>query len=216
MVWSPLLTELARGTFTTIAVSLAGIAIGMLVGPALALLRAGGVPVASPIVAVYVSVVRATPMVTLALLVFFGLPTLGLALSPLVAAVLTISINTSVFQAEIWRAALLDFPRSQLDAARAGGMRRALMFRRIVFPQVWRASLPALVNEMTLVIKGSPAVAVIGVVDLTRVAVRWTTQTYEPIRPFLTATVIYLVVVLCLIRVQRYTERRIVEKYGIL
>jgi len=45
--------------------------------------------------------------------------------------------------------------------------------------------LPALVNEMSLVIKGSPAVAVIGVVDLTRVAVRWTTLTYEPIPPFL-------------------------------
>ena len=132
------------------------------------------------------------------------------------AAILTISINTSVFQSEIWRASLVDFPRGQLDAARAGGMRRALVFRRVVFPQVWRASLPGLVNEMTLVIKGSPAVAVIGVVDLTRVAVRWTTQTYEPVRPFLTATAIYLVVVMCLIRIQRHAERRIVEKYGIL
>jgi ABC-type amino acid transport system permease subunit len=132
------------------------------------------------------------------------------------AAVLTISINTMVFQAEIWRAALLDFPRGQMDAARAGGMTNAVAFRRVVFPQVWRASLPSLVNEMTLVIKGSPAVAVIGVVDLTRVAVRATTATYEPIRPFLTATVIYVVVVMGLLRVQRYTERRIVARYGAL
>jgi ABC-type amino acid transport system permease subunit len=95
-------------------------------------------------------------------------------------------------------------------------MTRALTFRRVVFPQVWRASLPALVNEMSLVIKGSPAVAVIGVVDLTRVAVRWTTLTYEPIPPFLTATVIYVVVVMSLIRVQRYSERRLVAKYGTL
>jgi ABC-type amino acid transport system permease subunit len=155
-------------------------------------------------------------MVTLALLIFFGLPALGLAMSPLAAAILIISINTSVFQAEIWRASLLDFPRGQLDAAHASGMTRALTFRRIVFPQVGRASLPALVNEMTLVIKGSPAIAVIGVVDLTRVAVRWTTVTYEPIPPFLTATVIYVVVVMCLIRMQRYMEHRIIDKYGIL
>jgi His/Glu/Gln/Arg/opine family amino acid ABC transporter permease subunit len=195
---------------------MAGLAVGMLSGLLLALVRAGAVPVASQAIAVYVSITRATPMVTLALLIFFGLPALGLALSPLVAAILIISINTSVFQAEIWRASLLDFPRGQLDAARASGMTRVRTFQRIVFPQVWRASLPALVNEMTLVIKGSPAIAVIGVVDLTRVAVRWTTQTYQPIPPFLTATVIYVAVVMCLIWVQRYTERRIVEKYGIL
>jgi His/Glu/Gln/Arg/opine family amino acid ABC transporter permease subunit len=216
MAWTSLLTELAKGALTTITVSMAGLAVGMLSGLLLALVRAGAVPVASQAIAVYVSITRATPMVTLALLIFFGLPALGLALSPLVAAILIISINTSVFQAEIWRASLLDFPRGQLDAARASGMTRVRTFQRIVFPQVWRASLPALVNEMTLVIKGSPAIAVIGVVDLTRVAVRWTTQTYQPIPPFLTATVIYVAVVMCLIWVQRYTERRIVEKYGIL
>lgn len=216
MAWNSLLTELAKGTLTTITVSLAGIAVGMMAGLALALIRAGGVPVVAPTIAVYVSLIRATPMVTLALLIFFGLPALGFSLSPLAAAILIISINTSVFQAEIWRASLQDFPRGQLDAAQAGGMTRLRTFRRIVFPQVWRSSLPALVNEMTLVIKGSPAVAVIGVVDLTRVAVRWTTQTYEPIPPFLTATVIYVAVVTCLIRVQRFAERRIVEKYGIL
>jgi His/Glu/Gln/Arg/opine family amino acid ABC transporter permease subunit len=216
MAWNSLLTELAKGTFTTVTVSLAGIMVGMLAGLVLALVRASAVPIAATAVAVYVSVIRATPMVTLALLIFFGLPALGLAMSPWAAAIVIIAINTSVFQAEIWRASLVDFPRGQLDAAHAGGMTPVLSFRRIVFPQVWRASLPALVNEMTLVIKGSPAVAVIGVVDLTRVAVRWTTQTYEPIPPFLTATAIYVIVVMSLIRVQRYTERRLVEKYGIL
>jgi His/Glu/Gln/Arg/opine family amino acid ABC transporter permease subunit len=216
MTWGSLLADLARGAVTTLTVSLAGIALGTVIGLGLALVRVGRVPIAAPAVTAYVSVVRATPMVTLALLVFFGLPGLGLAMSPLAAAILTITINTSVFQAEIWRASLLDFPRGQLDAARAGGMTRAVTFRRIVFPQAWRASLPALVNEMTLVIKGSPAVAVIGVVDLTRVAVRATTITYEPVRPFLTATAIYVVVVMVLLRLQHVTERRIVERYGAL
>lgn len=216
MSWSSLLAELARGALTTVTVSLAGITIGMIVGLGLALIRVGRLPVAAELVAAYVSVIRATPMVTLALLVFFGLPSLGLGMSPLAAAVLTIAINTAVFQSEIWRAALLDFPRGQLDAARAAGMTRTVSFHRIVFPQVWRASLPGLVNEITLVIKGSPAVAVIGVVDLTRVAVRATTLTYEPVRPFLTATAIYIVVVMTLIRLQRYTERRVVAKYGTL
>lgn len=216
MAWQSLLSELAKGTFTTLTISIAGIAVGMVVGLALALVRVGRVPIAAPTITAYVSVVRATPMVTLALLVYFGFPSVGLGMSPLVAAIATIAINTSAFQAEIWRASLLDFPRGQSDAARAAGMTRAVAFRRIVFPQVWRASLPALVNELSLVVKGSPAVAVIGVVDLTRVAVRWTTQTYEPITPFLSAGAIYVVCVMCLLRLQRYTERRIVERYGVL
>ena len=216
MSWGSLLAELARGTVTTVTVSLAGLAIGVIAGLVLALIRVGRLPVAAELITAGVSVIRATPMVTLALLVFFGLPALGLGLSPLAAAILTIAINTSVFQSEIWRAALLDFPRGQLDAARAVGMTRGVAFRRIVFPQVWRASLPGLVNEMTLVIKGSPAVAVIGVVDLTRVAVRMTTLTYDPVPPFLSATVIYVVVVMMLIRLQRATERRVVARYGTL
>lgn len=216
MKWGPLLADLLRGAATTLTVSLAGIAIGMLVGLVLALTRYGRVPIASQAAAVYVSLMRATPMVTLALLIFFGLPTLGLGLSPLIAAILTIAINTSSFQAEIWRAGLMDFPSGQREAARAAGMTRGIGFRRIVFPQVWRACLPALVNEMTLVVKGSPAIAVIGVVDLTRVAIRASTQTYEPIPPFLSATAIYIVVVMVLIRLQRLVENRIVMKYGIL
>ena len=216
MTWGPLIADLLKGTATTLTVSLGGIACGMCLGLVLALARHGRVPIATQLAAVYVSVIRATPMVTLALLIFFGLPSLGLGLSPLAAAILTIAINTSAFQAEIWRAGLMDFPNGQRDAARAAGMTRATAFRRIMFPQVWRASLPALVNEITLVIKGSPAIAVIGVVDLTRVAMRASTQTYEPIPPFLSATAIYVVVVMALIRLQRTIERRIVTKYGVL
>ena len=216
MAWGPLLADLLKGAGTTLTVSLAGIAIGMVVGLLMGLARYGRIPVATQVIAVYVSVMRATPMVTLALLIFFGLPSMGLGLSPLAAAIITIAINTSAFQAEIWRAGLMDFPNGQRDAARAAGMTRGIAFRRIVFPQVWRASLPALVNEMTLVIKGSPAIAVIGVVDLTRVAMRASTQTYEPIPPFLTATAIYVVVVMVLIRLQRTIESRIVTKYGVL
>ena len=216
MSWSSLAADLAAGTTTTLAVSLAGIAIGLVLGLVLALLRVARIPIAARLIVAYVSLMRATPMVTLALLIFFGIPSLGFTLSPLVAGIITLSLNTSAFQAEIWRAAILDFPRGQLDAARAVGMTPTTAFRRIVFPQIWRASLPALVNEFTLIVKASPAVAVIGGVDLTRVAVRVTSATYEPLRPFLSATLIYIAIVMCLIMMQRLIESAVVKRYGIL
>ena len=129
---------LLQGAFVTASVSLAAIVLGVPLGLALAIVRWRRVPVLSQLVAVYVSVIRATPAITLALLIFFGSPSLGIVLSAAPAAVLTLLINTSAFNCEIWRAALIDFPRDQLEAARAYGMTPRLMFRRVVFPQVWR------------------------------------------------------------------------------
>ena len=146
---------------------------------------------------------------TLTLLIFFALPTLGLDIDPIPAAILALTMNTSAFNCEVWRAALMDFPRDQLEAARAFGMQPRLTFRRIMLAQVWRTSLPGLVNEMTLLIKGSPAIAVIGVVEITRAAVRIGAETYEPLPPFLVATGIYCLIVLVFIRIQRTVETRI-------
>ena len=81
-------------------------------------------------------------------------------------------MNTSAFNCEIWRAALMNFPKDQYEAAQAVGMRAGQRFRRIVLPQIVRASLPALVNEMSLLIKVTPVLAVVGVVDITRAAVQ--------------------------------------------
>jgi His/Glu/Gln/Arg/opine family amino acid ABC transporter permease subunit len=211
-----LILNLGGGAATTVWVSSVGIAVGVPLGLLFALLRLWHVPILAPIVTGYVSVVRATPLVTLALFIYFGLPSLGLSLNPVPAALVALSLNTAAFHAEIWRASLVDFPKEQVDAARSMGMTRALAFRRIVLPQVWRASLPAMVNEMTFLIKSSPAIAVIGVVDLTRTASRVAAYTYAPLVPYLAATVIYMAVVLVLVRAQRIIEHAIIKKYGVL
>jgi His/Glu/Gln/Arg/opine family amino acid ABC transporter permease subunit len=211
-----LLTDLAQGALITIWLSALGIAIGVPLGLGLALVRVWRLPVLAPLVAGYVSVVRATPLVTLALLIFFGFPQIGIELPLYVAAVVTLGLNTAAFHAEIWRASILDFPGDQLEAARAAGMTRWLAFRRIVLPQAWRASLPGMVNEMTFLLKTSPAIAVIGVVDLTRSAARVAAYTYDPLPPFITATIIYMLVVAVMVRSQRLIETAIVRRYGVL
>jgi His/Glu/Gln/Arg/opine family amino acid ABC transporter permease subunit len=200
---------LLEGAAVTALVSILAIAAGVPLGLLLAVIRWRRVPLLSNAVAAYVSLIRATPAITLALLIFFALPTFGIVLTPLTAAVLTLTVNTSAFNCEIWRAALIDFPAEQLDAARAFGLRPRLAFRRIIFPQIWRTSLPALVNEMTLLIKASPALAVIGLVDLTRAASRIGAATYKPLPPFIVATLLYVLLVLAFVAIQRLVERRL-------
>ena len=160
------------------------------------------------LVALYVSILRATPLVTLLLLLFFALPNIGVPIGPISAAVVALVMNTSAFNCEVWRAALNAFPKDQYEAAQAVGMRAGQRFRRIVLPQIARASLPGLVNEMSLLIKVTPVLAVVGVVDITRAAVRIGAETYEPLPPFLVAVALYMPIVFALVSLQRWIERR--------
>ena len=90
----------------------------------------------------------------------------------------------------------------------ATGMTPWVTFRRIMLPQMVITSLPGLVNEMSFLIKGSPAIAVIGIVDLTRVTNRISAVTYEPLPPILVAGALYMAIIGCLVWLQRLAERR--------
>ena len=202
------IASILQGAAVTITLSLIGILIGLPIGLGLALLRWADVPVLARIIAVYVSMLRATPLVTLLLLLFFALPNIGVPINPISAAILALVMNTSAFNCEVWRAALMNFPKDQYEAAQSVGMRASQRFRRIVLPQILRVSLPGLVNEMSLLIKVTPVLAVVGVVDITRAAVRIGAETYDPLPPFLVAIALYAPIVFALVALQRWIERR--------
>jgi His/Glu/Gln/Arg/opine family amino acid ABC transporter permease subunit len=202
------LLAMLQGAVVTVTLSLAGILIGSPIGLALAVLRWADVPIVARVVAVYVSILRATPLVTLLLLLFFALPNIGIAIDPISAAILALVMNTAAFNCEVWRASLMNFPKDQYEAAQSVGMNASLRFRRIVLSQIVRVSLPGLVNEMSLLIKVTPVLAVVGVVDITRAAVRIGAQTYDPLPPFLVAIALYAPIVYLLVSMQRWIERR--------
>jgi His/Glu/Gln/Arg/opine family amino acid ABC transporter permease subunit len=202
------IAAILQGAVVTVTLSLIGILIGLPIGLGLALLRWANVPTAGGIVTLYVSVLRATPLVTLLLLLFFALPNIGVPINPISAAILALVMNTSAFNCEVWRSALMNFPKDQYEAAQSVGMRAGQRFRRIVLPQIVRVSLPGLVSEMSLLIKVTPVLAVVGVVDITRAAVRIGAQTYEPLPPLLVAVALYAPIVFALVSLQRWIERR--------
>jgi His/Glu/Gln/Arg/opine family amino acid ABC transporter permease subunit len=202
------LLAMLQGAVVTVTLSLAGILIGSPIGLALAVLRWAEVPSVGRLVALYVSILRATPLVTLLLLLFFALPNVGIAIDPISAAILALVMNTAAFNCEVWRAALMNFPKDQYEAAQSVGMNATLRFCRIVLPQIVRVSLPGLFNEMSMLIKVTPVLAVVGVVDITRAAVRIGAQTYDPLPPFLVAIALYAPIVYLLVSIQRWIERR--------
>ncbi|MDA8489092.1 amino acid ABC transporter permease [Kluyvera sp. Awk 3] len=199
---------LIEGAWTTLWISAIAIAFGVAIGLVIAFVRMMKIPVIDQILVIYISLARATPLVTLVLFLFLSLPTVGINLDKTLAAIVALTLNTSAFNAEIWRNAFRTFPREQREAAESVGMRRWAYFRYIMLPQMWLESLPALVNEMSFLIKGSPAIAVIGVVDLTRVTNRIASVTYEPLSPILAAGLLYVVIIGLLLKLQSLVERK--------
>lgn len=199
---------LLDGAWVTVWISLTAIVAGVPLGLVLGLIRVSRFPVLSHFVVLYVSLGRATPLVTLVLFLFVTMPVFGINIDKYTAGVLALTLNTASFNTEVWRSVYLAFPQAQIEAARATGMTRRLYFRRIMLPQMWYAALPALVNEMTLLVKASPAIAVVGVVDLTRVTNRIAAETYEPLPPIVIAGAMYILIISSLVRLQRYLEKR--------
>jgi His/Glu/Gln/Arg/opine family amino acid ABC transporter permease subunit len=199
---------LLTGAWTTLAIAIPAIVMGAPLGLGLALIRWRKLRGLDTAVTIVVSLFRATPSVTLVLLIYYAVPQISIQLPELPAAILTLTLGTMAYTCEIWRGALLAFPVDQYDAAMAMGMTRAMRFRLIVLPQIARASLPALINEMTLLIKVTPAAAVIGLVEITRAAVRIGAETYQPLPPFMVGLVIYVVILGCLVGLQRVCEHR--------
>jgi polar amino acid transport system permease protein len=198
---------LLNGAWTTLWVSALSMLLGVPAGLAVAMLRGARIPVLGPVLSLYISVVRAIPMVTLVLFLFVAGSAFELDFDIRVVAVAALTINTTAFNAEIWRSAFANFPREQIEAARAAGMTKWLMLRRIQLPQMLITSLPNLVNEMSLLIKSSPAIAMVGLVDLTRVTIRIGAVTFDPLPPILAAWGIYVLMIGGLVRLQRAADR---------
>jgi polar amino acid transport system permease protein len=200
---------LLGGAATTIAVSGLSIAIGVVLGLALAfglLSRRRSLAAACGL---YRSFWRGTPILVQLLIVFYMLPQAGLEVSPIVAAVIALALNTTAFQAEIYRAGLMAIPQGEIEAARMLGIGKWAIRRRILIPQVFRLVLPPLVNEAIIIVKNSSLVSVIAVTELMRRSQQIASTTFKPLETYLLAGAIYLAINLALAHAGARMERRL-------
>ena len=109
------------------------------------------------------------PLLVQLLLVYYLLPVIGIDVPAMVAAVVTVGICASAYISEIWRGAIAALPPGQAEAAVAIGMSPRDIWTRVILPQAISLSLPALVNELILLVKASSLVSVVGILEITRV-----------------------------------------------
>ncbi|MEZ2131352.1 MULTISPECIES: ABC transporter permease [unclassified Sinorhizobium] len=166
----------------------------------------------------YVFVFRGTPLLVQIFLIYYGLsqfpairhsPLWAVLREPYWCAVLALSLNTAAYSSEILRGGLLSVPAGQVEAARACGMPRFMLFRRIVMPLALRQALPGYGNEMIAMVKATSLASIITLMEVTGVAARIISETYRAIEVFIVAGAIYLTINFLLTRLVQFIEFRL-------
>ena len=195
-----------QGAAVTLGVSVPGFLLGLVFGFFLLICQRSPFKLIYWLSGIYISFVRGTPILVQIFFVYYALPgLLGIDLPPFTAGFLTLSLNSGAFVAEILRGGLADLPKGQWEAANALGMSRYTIWTRVIIPQLFVRTLPPLTNEFTLLLKASPLLSVITVVELTRAAQVVMLQTYLPIEAYLFAGFIYF----CMLSLMSYATRRL-------
>ena len=199
------------GLGKTLLISLGAIALGVILGIIVALIKYvhkkfGNFKIGNKVCDIYLAVFRGTPvyvqLLIMYLIVLIFLPTVWVA-------IITFGINSGAYVAEIIRSGLESVDDGQIEAGRALGLNKLQVLLKIVLPQGFRVALPPLFNEFIALVKETSIVGTIGEVDLTKVAARIVARTYEAFVPYITIAFMYLILVICLTKLLKIMERRL-------
>lgn len=182
-----------QGTIVTLELTFSSLLLGFLIGLPLSVGQVYGKRTVTELISIYERVVRSVPLLVILMLVFYGLPWIGLNLPPFIAAVIGIGVRSSAYQSQIFRGAIQSIKSGQIMAARSIGMSGLQAIRHITLPQALRRSIPPWANEFTIVLKDTPLAYALGVVELLREGRYIIYSTFKPMVVFLTAALIYFV-----------------------
>lgn len=213
------LPQLFTGLLVTLEITAAALLLGLALAVPLALLRVSRNPLAWMPVYGYIFYFRGTPLLVQLFLVYYGsgqfrveLESLGLWTyfrEPYFCAILTLTLNTAAYTAEILRGGIQAVPHGEVEAARACGMSRGLLYRRIILPKAFRLALPAYSNEVVFLFQATSLVSIITLLDLTGVARVIVARSFAVYEIYITAGLLYLACTYLVLWVFRRVEHRL-------
>lgn len=208
----PLLLE---GLKLTVLVSLASIAIGMVIGLFVCLMKMSKNIVLRAIAGVYIWIIRGTPMLVQALIIFLGVPQLiqmavkDFRFDAVTAGIITLSLNAGAYLAEIYRGGIMAVPKGQTEAARSLGLSKAKTMRKVVLPQALKYSVPSLVNQFIITIKDTSILTVIGMAEVVNKAQQYVGSTFVYFETYSIVALMYLAIISLLMVLSNYIEKKL-------
>ncbi|OYU98577.1 MAG: polar amino acid ABC transporter permease [Burkholderiales bacterium PBB5] len=189
---------LARGVAMTVGLTAVSATLGLGLGIAAAWARVHGGALLRSVAGLYIELIRNTPFIVQLFFVFFGLPSLGVKLTPEIAAVIAMVINLGAYAAEIVRAGLLSTPRGQIEAARSLALTEAQVFTRVVLPPALARVWPAMTSQIVIVMLGSAVCGQIATQELSYYANLIHSRNFRAFEATFIATGLYLLLAVAL------------------
>lgn len=190
----PMLPLYTKGVLLTIEVSIEASILATICGLFIASLRMVSPKFIKHIIDLYISFIRGTPVIIQIFVIYYALPTIGIDVPAFISGVIALGLNSTAYVAEIVRGGFNSFPRGQIEAARALGMSRLMTLKDIIIPQIFSIIMPQLTNEFINVVKMSPLLSVITVVELTRVGEQIVGRTYQAVAVYIFLACIYFAI----------------------
>ncbi|MCE0494728.1 amino acid ABC transporter permease [Vibrio salinus] len=185
---------LKTAILVTLGLGISSFILGSIVGMGVALMRNSASRILNVIAFVYVSIFRGTPLLVQILLVYFALPSYGINLEPIPAALLALTLFSASYLSEIFRAGINSVDQGQWEAAESMGIGYWTCLRRIIWPQAFRIALPPLGSRFIALMKDTSLASTVTVVELTRVAELIGATTFRYMEMFLMVGIIYWVI----------------------
>ena len=189
-----ILAQLAQGISYTIIVTLVCSETGLVIGLTLASLRRLNISGVNPLIDIYTYIFRGVPVLVLLFMVYFGLPSVGIKVPPLMAMALSLGLVTSAYLAEVFRGAFNSVNADEILAGQAMGMSKLQVLWYIDLPQMFRFSVPGMINEFTSVLKYSPFAYTVGIPEITKQAIALTSTTLRGVEIYFAVGILYFAI----------------------
>ena len=206
--WLP---DLLSGLKITVLASIVAILTSVVWGCVLASLRCLNLRVLSAVIRIYIVIFRNVPLLVVMFFLFYGLPLVGVDIPAVFCGVISITLNEGAFVAEIIRGSIKNMPRGEVEAAKSLGLGRLTVIRRITFPLAFRASIPMLLGQSSIVIKDTSLFSMIMIMDLTRAGSQYYATYFSPTAIWIVG-VVYVAIFLIFTIVGRVVENKVVVK----
>lgn len=201
----PLLLE---GLGMTLFLTVWSMAIALVLGLVVAVIRRSRIPVISRLFDFYVSFIRGTPVLVQAYFAYFVLPTLGIQLDAVPTGILVLGINYSAYTAEVYRSGIQEVPAGQWEAATALDLSRHVTWLRVILPQAIGPTIPMLGNYLIQMFKDSAVLSAITIVELLSMAQRIGSGNFRYLEPLTIAGLLFLIISFVASNAIQLLERR--------
>lgn len=205
---------LEKAVLVTLGLGLSAFILGSILGMLIALARLSSFKPLRMLAFAYVSIFRGTPLLIQILLIYFGLPSYGIVLEPIPAALLALSLFAAAYLSENFRSGIIAVDKGQWEAAWAMGMSYPSVLRRVILPQALRVAIPPLGSRLIALMKDTSLASAITVVELTRVADQIGATTFRYMDMFLLVGAIYWCINQLLTMLQTMLEQRLARRYS--